>query len=397
MKFLLISSISFFLFFGCGNNNELQFSNIDNPALDNASLPRLFTDNEGTVFLSWVEQNQKMAELKYSSFTDDTWSEPYTVAADTGWFVNWADFPSIIAQNGNPVAVHWLDKIPGNAYSYNVAISRFNESWSEPFNPHNDETATEHGFVSMTPMSDSTFAAVWLDGRNTAGRSHHEYSDSEKAMTLRGAIINQSSEEIETSEIDNNVCDCCNTSIARLNNGLIAAYRNRTEDEIRDIYIAKYSDGAWSDPKAVADDNWEIAACPVNGPAIDADNNTVAVAWFTGANNKAQVKLGISSNAGETFSEPVIVNNNGALGRVDIDIKDDNIWVSWVSASGEDAEINVRAYDLTGEPLKSFTIPGFSKSRSSGFPQISQYQNGLVVAYTDISGEKPVVKTTVLR
>ncbi|MEX0720348.1 MAG: hypothetical protein WD059_06750 [Balneolaceae bacterium] len=397
MKYALILSLTFLLLTGCFADKEPGLSVLNNPASDNSSLPRLFTDNTGTVFLSWVEEDQNVAMLKYSSFDDDSWSQPQTVASNSGWFVNWADFPSIIAKDGKPIAAHWLDKIPGNSYSYNVAISRFNGSWSDPQIPHDDSTATEHGFVSMIPDTDSTFAAIWLDGRNTAGREHHEYSDAGKAMTLRGAFIDQNSGIIESFEIDSNVCDCCNTAIAKTENGLIAAYRNRTEDEIRDIYITRYTNGAWLEPKAVADDNWEIAACPVNGPAIDAEQKNIAVAWFTGAEGKARVKLSISSDNGESFSEPVIVDEEGPLGRVDLDIDQDKIWMSWIATIDNETNIQVRSYDFSGNKLATFSIPEFSKNRSSGFPQITPHKDGLIVAYTDISGDNPSIKTAVLK
>jgi len=34
-----------------------------------------------------------------------------------------------------------------------------------PVRPHADATPTEHGFVSLVPMTDGGFVAVWLDGR----------------------------------------------------------------------------------------------------------------------------------------------------------------------------------------------------------------------------------------
>src|SRR5258708_7811707 len=41
-------------------------------------------------------------------------------------------------------------------------------TWSAPLTPHRDGTATEHGFVSLAAES-GDLAAVWLDGRKTAG------------------------------------------------------------------------------------------------------------------------------------------------------------------------------------------------------------------------------------
>lgn len=357
----------------------------------------MFTDNTGQLFMSWVEQEGNDATLNYAVFDGSNWADPVTITTGTNWFLNWADFPSVIARDGKPMAAHWLKKIPGNTYSYNIEMSGYSNSWANSIIPHNDSTATEHGFVSMIPASDSSFAAVWLDGRNTAGRDHHEYSEIEKAMTLRGAFIQTNSEISEGFELDSDVCDCCNTSITKTEDGFIAAYRDRTADEIRDIYTVSYSNGNWHEPKRVHADNWQIAACPVNGPAIQSIGKNVAVAWFTGADSKGMVKISISEDNGESFNKPIILDQNNPTGRVDITTFDDQFWVSWVGKINESETIlKIQSLSTNGEPVSSYTIPGISGSRSSGFPQLSHFKDGLLVAYTDISGNSPEVRTLFL-
>ena len=60
--------------------------------------------------------------------------------------------------------------------------------------------------------------------------------------------------------------ECCPTTAVMTSDGPIAAFRNRTEDEIRDIYVSRLENGKWTEPRAVYRDNWKINACPVNGP-----------------------------------------------------------------------------------------------------------------------------------
>jgi hypothetical protein len=52
-------------------------------------------------------------------------------------------------------------------------------------------------------------------------------------------------------------------------------------------------------------DGWKIDYCPVNGPAAGAIGDTVAVAWFTGAQDTSRVRVAFSTDAGATFSAPV--------------------------------------------------------------------------------------------
>ncbi|SMO34967.1 hypothetical protein [Gracilimonas mengyeensis] len=376
-----------------GENNILTTKN---PASVESMYPRLFTDNTGTVFMGWMEQSGNLYTLKYASFGDDDWSEAQTIATDSTWFVNWADFPAFIARDGKPLAAHWLNKVPGGTYAYHVNMATFGGNWLGAFTPHNDNTPTEHGFLSMTPASDSTFAALWLDGRQTHDRAHDEYDDIEKAMTLRGAIIDKKGMVKERFLIDESVCDCCNTAIAKTNTGFIAAYRNRTGDEIRDIYISRFEDGAWTEGKPVHADNWNIAACPVNGPAIDASGETVAVAWFTGANDKPKTKLAISDDGGESFHSPILLEESNTQGRVDLHISQDKIWVSWVSTNNENGALKIESYDFDGNKLNAHQLDDISTERSAGFPQITSYRDGVIIAFTDVSGDEPRVKTLVM-
>ncbi len=391
MRLLILLSV-LLLVNGCSETSNIQLQEIPSVAGKNSSLPSLYSDNTGTVFMSWVEERGNIAELNFATFKNNTWSEPSVISADSTWFLNWADYPSIIGYNGEPMAAHWLNKKPGGTYAYDVNLSAYTNEWSDRIIPHQDETATEHGFLSMLPASDSTFIAVWLDGRNTAGRDHHEYADLSKAMTLRAAIIDRNGQIIEKFLIDDSVCDCCNTSLAKTDSGFIVTYRNRTEDEVRDIYSSIFRDGSWSEPKPVHNDNWEIAACPVNGPAVGVINGLIVTSWFTGANGKAKVQLGISNDDGKTFETVILIDEEGAVGRTDLLVNDDKIWVSWLSSVDNSGQLNLASYSLDGALLNKYSIPDISAKRSTGFPQITKSEDRILIAFTDVSEESKRIR-----
>lgn len=396
MKKLLLSIVTTFFVLNCSSDQVV--SELINPSGDNSSLSRLYTDNEGVVYLSWVEESPDLTTLYYSKYVNNSWTKPVNISSSDNWFVNWADFPSVIGYNGDLVAAHWLSKIPGNRYSYNVEVAGFkNNMISKPIVPHTDSTATEHGFASMIALNDSSYYSIWLDGRNTSG-GHGEHGDLSSAMTLRGALISTSGVLLDESEIDNSVCDCCNTSLARTNTGLIAAYRDRTSDEIRDIYISKFENGAWDTPKAVFDDNWEIAACPVNGPSIDVNGENVGVAWFTMLDDKGSVKVSFSNNEGDTFSSPVIIDSDNPLGRVDLISNDDgSVWVSWITRLDDGAKLELRKISYSGKSLQSHTISGINPSRGSGFPQITKVDQDVMISWTELEEDSKRIKTAILR
>ena len=122
------------------------------------------------------------------------------------------------------------------------------------------------------------------------------------AMSVRFARFDKNFKQVEESLVDAKVCECCPTAAAVTSEGIIAAYRNRSDDEIRDNYVSRLVNGKWTTPQAVFNDNWKIAACPVNGPSLSANGNLVAMSWFTAKNDQGQAFAAFSQDAGKTFS-----------------------------------------------------------------------------------------------
>ena len=60
------------------------------------------------------------------------------------------------------------------------------------------------------------------------------------------------------------------------------------------IFIARKVGDNWMDPYAVYKDNWQIAGCPVNGPMLAINKSNIALAWYTAANESAQIKVAFS-------------------------------------------------------------------------------------------------------
>ncbi|MEX0646496.1 MAG: hypothetical protein WEA56_06945 [Balneolaceae bacterium] len=360
-----------------------------NPADSGTRYPNLYQDDTGTTFMSWfLKIDETIYAVQYSAYINGAWTEPQAMNISQDYFVNWADFPSVVGMNGEVVAGHWLKKINGGTYAYNVNIAFPGEQprrWTESVTPHTDGTPTEHGFVSLEPIDEETVLAIWLDGRNTDGRDHSDYSNMDQAMTLRSAEISRSGEISRERVIDSAVCDCCQTDLVRTEGGFIVVYRNRTEGETRDIYSARYDpeNGEWSEPAAVSDDGWEIMACPVNGPRIAVNGNQVAAAWFTMADDEPKVLMAVSEDGGRTFGEAVQVAGETSIGRVDITAGDEkSFFVSWMQQREENGYIMLREIKTNEGPAQPVRVGMTSSSRSSGFPRMVTTDQGVLLAWT---------------
>ncbi len=339
--------------------------------------------------MSWITYiDEDIHALQFASYGEGGWSVAQTVRVGTDFFVNWADFPSMVGLGGEPVAVQWLRKVEGGPYAYHVQIGFQTEEtggWEKIITPHLDGTATEHGFVSMQPLASDRVLAIWLDGRETDGREHGEYDDFSKSMTLRSAEVSSDGEILRKNVIDHTVCDCCQTDLAEIEGDFLAVYRGRSEDEIRDIKISRYATetGEWGEPFLVHNDGWQIQGCPVNGPRIAVDENRVAVIWYTGAEENPGVKLARSADGGLTFHEPILIADEGALGRADLLMDGDgSIYVSWLQQIGDTGHVRLKKIGPDGSPDEAITVGITSSTRRSGFPRIAKVDNQIIVAWT---------------
>lgn len=230
----------------------------DSPTDGDSREPELNATYDGRIILSWVEKTgAKRYALRTSIRDGKGWGEVRTVAQGENWFVNWADFPSVVALKDGSLAAHWLVKSGTGTYAYNVNIARSKDggkAWSKPMVPHLDNTQTEHGFVSLIPLPDGRLGAVWLDGRNMKDMKHEgdDHDPSAESMTLRYAAIDADGKLSDEAQLDERVCDCCQTSATLTSEGAMVVYRDRSQTEVRDIYSMRQSNAAWSAPRAGA-------------------------------------------------------------------------------------------------------------------------------------------------
>ncbi len=403
----------------------VQLVPVVNPAGSGAIAPNLITTSRGPM-LTWLEPpatteagedaKTKTWRVRTSRLVGDDFAPASTVVAGSNFFANWADFPALAEHPSGALVVHHLAKLGLGTYAYgahlSVNTSQGSSNGPTGWNPlgllHDDQSLTEHGFVSFAQDGDQ-LRAFWLDGREMAV---------DGPMTLRTTLIrSQSTVEAASADIttagiaveppgasemlDDRVCECCQTDAATTSNGPVVVYRNRSDAEIRDIQIVRQTEAGWTEPERIHRDGWEIQGCPVNGPAVAASGSLVAVAWFTGANDRPLVQLSISRDAGASFDPPIQVTDAATTGRVDVAISSvlngSDIWVSHLSAAPESLRVSstedpgtmsvlldhFRVGPGSTERGSTSLIAQSSEARASGFPRLAVTADDLVIAWTD--------------
>lgn len=379
--------------------SRLSVRELASPAKPGSGQPNLVVAPDGRVLLSWIEPAaDKRSLLRYATRSKggESWSEPRTIAEGSGWFVNWADFPSLAALPDGTLFAHWLAKSAPGTYAYDVNVSASRDggkTWSAPVVPHRDGTQTEHGFVSMTPWDAKQIGIVWLDGRKTPGGGHGGHQGE---MSLVHSTLGGDGRLGAETVLDGRVCDCCQTDAVRSEGATVVVYRDRSEKELRDISVVRVVDGRWSAPRPLAQDGWEINGCPVNGPAIAAAGANVAAAWFTMAGGKPRVNVAFSSDSGASFGGAIGVDDGRPLGRVDvIFLEPRTALVSWLEQTDKGTELRVRTMKADGTRGAALTVADSSSARSSGFPRMVYANGEVLIAWRDVA-EPPNVRTAVL-
>jgi hypothetical protein len=383
------------------------------PATPGSAQPDLATAPNGRVLLSWINSSGgRRPALQFAEFyPDGHWEGPRTVAVGNAMFTNWADTPHIAATPDRALWAHWLQKSADAPYAYDIMLVRSLDhgmNWSAPRRVHDDDTRTEHGFVSLWPQGDSSLGVVWLDGRNTAGSGQkdrgapadghidgHGDDHGGGAMSLRAAVFDAGLQPSADTELDAMTCDCCQTDVAATANGAVLVYRDRSEKEIRDIYAAHYDGKTWSKPARVHADDWTMPACPVNGPSVAAQQNDVVVAWYTAAGDAPTVKLARSTDGGTVFAKPVTVDTGPATqGRVAVALDAQQAWIVWLreDAGAQSLWLARYAPDLSKELQRVKLADLQGKGRATGFPKLVLNGATAHVVWTDVVDGEPQLR-----
>lgn len=358
---------------------------LDAPGMPGSSRPALSRGASGRLLLSWVEPvDSVQTRIAYSSFDGSVWSDSKTVVLSDDLFTNWADVQQLLPMEKDAMLATW-GVSSGSSYLATHLMAGETQPGDARIRGrlvHTDTSATQHGFASLTHTTEGPMI-VWLDGRETTLDEGVVDESEWGEMALYAGFPGSDGIVRDETLLDNRVCDCCPTSVVATDSGALIAYRDRSDDEQRDIHLIRYEEGTFTEPVSLHADGWIIRGCPVNGPALDADGNRVAVAWFTAADDRPVVKAAFSSDGGRTFSEPVTVDADRPHGRVGtVLLSDGSAAVSWTGRDERMSAIKVARVSEAG--VGSTTVVARPQSPAfTGIPAISRIDDAVIVVWTD--------------
>jgi len=263
----------------------------ENPGQAAASRPAKPTlaigatvDAQGRIWLARVENRT----LLVSHSTDDGkhFSAPVAVNAEPENIgAEGENRPKIAVTRNGTLHLTWTLLLP-QAYTGEIRYARSTDggkTYSAPITINDDKRLTSHRFDSLVSDGGDRLAIVWLDGRARDAAKG-------KGDAFAGASVYYSRSDDNGASFQANrkltdhTCECCRTALAWTTDGPVALWRNVYGTNTRDFALARLDSG---ELRRLADDEWNIDACPHHGGGIAAgDDGTLHAVWYTRGKNR---------------------------------------------------------------------------------------------------------------
>jgi hypothetical protein len=186
--------------------------------------------------------------------------------------------------------------------------------------------------------------ATWLDKRNRvpaqqAGKKYDGAALFFASSGDGGATYSEARMAID------NTCECCRIGLAiDPSNHPAVVFRNIFEGGVRDHAVITFADGATAgEPRRVAVDDWQIAACPHHGPSLAISRNgTYHVTWFTNGKARKGLFYAHSRDGGKSFSAlSAIGDAKRAPSRPFVLAGPHGLTMAWKEFDGEKTSVKV--------------------------------------------------------
>lgn len=307
MKYLLLSITSLMVLYSCSSQTTDTGEAVQPEkfavADSTADFLQMAHDHKGNVLAWWVQTDHNSGEdilcWAQSSGDELSFSKAQCIAATKGLSAHSEGLPKLaVKPSGTYVLVFGRsnDQSKKIFASSVVYIQSFDEgkSWTEPQLVHSDTNPdNSHAFATAVLLPNGEVGAAWLDGRN-----HLEHSELYFVQTQGREGFGKD------KHIGGPSCQCCKLNLYMDDDQTLhLVYRSLTGDNIRDIaHISSKDNGkSFSLPTIVSNDQWQINACPHNGPAITKVGSSLFTIWYTMGGGEGLYYVR-SDRQGENFS-----------------------------------------------------------------------------------------------
>lgn len=171
------------------------------------------------------------------------------------------------------------------------------KTWSDGVRVNDVAASAREGLHAMAAGKGGQMFAAWLDLRDEGTRIYGARSTDGGATWSKNVLVYESP--------GGTVCQCCHPSVAIDGAGNVAVMFRNALDGMRDMYVAKSTDGGrtFGAARKLGEGSWALEACPMDGGGVAFDAaGGVLSAWqrdsevFFAPMGKPETKLGVGKD-----------------------------------------------------------------------------------------------------
>jgi len=294
--------------------------------------PGLARAPDGRLLLSWTNvQPGRRNVLQFSAYSPARayWlNPPTTIAVGNRLRVNWTAIPRLIASRDGALWAQWVQTGDGTD---DVMISRSHDggaNWSVPQTPYSAaDVDTDSGFVSLWPNGEAGIGIAWLALEGAATRP---------GISLRTASVDTAGHPAAGAMLELRACSGASATMTA--RGPLLAWCQRVADNTRGVALVQRDAGGWSTPVQVH----AGARCldrddclTGTSPALAAHGETVLIAWRDVDNGQHLMRLARSTDAGQTFAEPLEIARGSRITPVAVALDAQQAWLLWAQVDAD--------------------------------------------------------------
>jgi len=310
------------------------------------SLDLVAADGRAHLLLGRRQDDALVLSYRHSA-DGERWSEPRPVdlgAAPASPTLRPGN-DAQLAVRGETLVVAWCSAGEGWGGSGPLAVAVSPDggrSWTPGSGPADTGGRGGEGFADLAFAPDGTLHAVWLDQRDgSQGLRHATSRDAGRSWSANRSV-------------DAATCECCWNALAIDADGVARVlYRDR---EPRDMALAGLAPGAerWSEAVPVGAYDWDFAGCPhVGGGIARSGEGTLHAAVWSGAPGHAGVHVLASIDGGPWTSQRGFVVD-GTLPRIAAAPAGEAVAAVWVQRGPNASQVVARSSSDAG---RSWSAP----------------------------------------
>ena len=376
-NFLVISLLTHVAIF---NHAVADTHDCSQPLVHCGNTPSSVIDADGTLWVTYEYNNH----IFVSSSTDQahTFSTPVSVTVTPEKiYTSGENRPKIALDNHGNIYVTWTEKTPGR-FSGDIRFSRSldkGQHFQAPITINSDQQLIGHRFDTLNINHAGDITIAWLDKRDKVKAKAND--EPYAGTSLYYATSNDQGESFsENIKIADHTCECCRIATTSDNhNNVTFLWRHIFNKNTRDHALVTLTpDNPTHKVIRATQDEWNIDSCPHHGPDITyGSDDHLYYTWFTQGTNHQGILFGKFNTHSKKITSQEVVDDAASAANPQIIHINNTLINAWKRFNGEQTEVLARYSSDKGETWSAPTVLNSTKD-ASDHPLLISHHN---VAY----------------